>query len=131
MYRNVTNIADLPELTDLESQQQHAPAATPPQHSMSDQYQRHIRNKHVPSAQAGMSRMGPPPQQYPVQERFEQLHGKQHVDPSEISCMEIANHIKDCPICSKFYDNDKSIYIIIIVVLSIICLLLLKKVLDV
>lgn len=48
-----------------------------------------------------------------------------------ISCIEIAGHIRECPICSKFYDNDKTIHIIAIVVLSIICLLLMKRVLNV
>jgi hypothetical protein len=52
-------------------------------------------------------------------------------DLHDISCISIANHIADCPICSKFYNNDKSIYIIFIVLLSIVCLLLLKRVLNV
>jgi hypothetical protein len=47
------------------------------------------------------------------------------------SCLDVAEHIANCPICSKFYNNDKTIYIIAIVILSIICLLLLKKVLNV
>jgi hypothetical protein len=47
----------------------------------------------------------------------------------EISCIEIAKHIKNCPICSKFYDTDKSLYIIIIIILLIFCILLLKKIL--
>uniref|UniRef100_A0A6C0KEY1 LITAF domain-containing protein n=1 Tax=viral metagenome TaxID=1070528 RepID=A0A6C0KEY1_9ZZZZ len=45
----------------------------------------------------------------------------------EITCIEIAKHIKHCPICSKFYDTDKSLYIIIIIILIIFCALLLKK----
>lgn len=53
-----------------------------------------------------------------------------YIDPQDIACLEIAKHIKQCPICSKFYDNDKSIYIIIIVILSICTLILLKKVLE-
>jgi len=48
----------------------------------------------------------------------------------EISCIEIANHIRSCPICSKFYDNDKSMYIIVIVILVIMCIILFKKVLE-
>ena len=47
----------------------------------------------------------------------------------EISCIEIAKHIKSCPICSKFYDTDKSLYIIVIILLLIFCILLLKKIL--
>lgn len=46
------------------------------------------------------------------------------------SCLHVAEHIMNCPICSKFYNNDKTIYIIAIIVLVIVCVLLLKKVLD-
>lgn len=52
-------------------------------------------------------------------------------DPLSISCIDIARHIQDCPICSKFYNNDRTVYVIAIVVLSIVCLLLLKRVLNV
>lgn len=47
------------------------------------------------------------------------------------SCLDVAEHISKCPICSKFYNTDKTIYIIAIITLAIICILLLKKVLDV
>ncbi len=47
------------------------------------------------------------------------------------SCLEIADHIPNCPICSKLYESDKTIYLIAIVVLAMICIILLKKVLDV
>jgi hypothetical protein len=47
------------------------------------------------------------------------------------SCLEVAEHILFCPICSRFYNNDKTVYIIAIIVLSLICCLLLKRVLDV
>lgn len=52
------------------------------------------------------------------------------LQPRELSCMEIARHVKNCPICSKFYDNDKSVYIIVIILLVIFCIILLKKILD-
>jgi hypothetical protein len=52
------------------------------------------------------------------------------LQPRELSCMEIARHVKHCPICSKFYDNDKSVYIIVIILLVIFCIILLKKILD-
>lgn len=47
-----------------------------------------------------------------------------------ISCIEIARHIKSCPICSKFYDNDKTGYVIAIVFLLVACIILLKKVIE-
>ena len=46
------------------------------------------------------------------------------------TCLEIADHVGSCPICSRFYMNDKTAYIIAIVILSIICILLLKRVLN-
>jgi hypothetical protein len=49
---------------------------------------------------------------------------------SPISCMDIARHIKSCPICSKLYENDKSVYIIGIVFLLVVCIILLKKVIE-
>jgi hypothetical protein len=47
------------------------------------------------------------------------------------NCIQIAEHIRDCPICCKFYKNDNTVYIIVIIVLAIMCLLLLKRVLDI
>lgn len=52
-------------------------------------------------------------------------------DPLSFNCIDIARHIQECPLCSKFYNNDRTIYIIIIVLLSMICLILLKKILNV
>lgn len=46
------------------------------------------------------------------------------------SCLDIHSHITNCPICSKFFKNDNSVYIISIIILSVICILLLKKVLN-
>ena len=46
------------------------------------------------------------------------------------TCLEIADHVANCPICSKFYNNDPTIYIIAILILSAVCIVLLKKVLD-
>ena len=50
---------------------------------------------------------------------------------NDITCQQVLKHISNCPICSKFYNNDRTVYIIIIVILIIISLLLFKKVLDV
>jgi hypothetical protein len=71
-------------------------------------------------------KLGPRARQEMAQHRDDhrERHGHHH---GELSCIEIAKHIKDCPICSKFYDTDKSLYIIIIIILIIFCILLLKK----
>jgi hypothetical protein len=47
-----------------------------------------------------------------------------------LNCLDVANHVKSCPICSKFYDNDKTMYIVAIIILVIICIILMKKVLE-
>ena len=53
-----------------------------------------------------------------------------NADPQSFRCIDVARHIKNCPICIKFYDNDRSLYIIIIIILAIICIILLKKLLE-
>lgn len=47
------------------------------------------------------------------------------------SCLEISNHIQLCPICSKIYNTDKTLYIISNIILIVLCLLLLKRVLKI
>ena len=47
------------------------------------------------------------------------------------TCLDICDHIKGCPICSKFYNTDKTIYIVIIIILCLVILILLKKVLKI
>jgi hypothetical protein len=52
------------------------------------------------------------------------------VSPPTLTCIDICNHIEKCPICSKFYHNDKSIYIVIIILLLVLCALLIKKIVE-
>jgi hypothetical protein len=108
----------------------------------------------TPPPEAGMNpngqnqgvSLGPPSMQqgYVDQGHADQMHQHESVLSSESplrdegnltkynmpagtpSCLDVAEHIANCPICSKLYNNDKTIYIIAIVIL-----LLLKKVLDV
>jgi hypothetical protein len=47
------------------------------------------------------------------------------------SCVSVSDHVFNCKVCTKLYNNDRTIYIITIVMLSIICILLLKKVLNI
>ena len=63
---------------------------------------------------------------------YEEYDGpKKKSDDCKISCQKVLDHISNCPICNKFYNNDRTVYIIIIVILIIISLLLFKKVLNV
>ena len=68
-----------------------------------------------------------------IEPQIIKLRGERHnlIDPMSVSCIDISCHIQNCPICSKFYNGDKSLYIIIIIILAIVSLLLLKRVLGV
>lgn len=68
---------------------------------------------------------------YEIDEYSDQDLTKNKDYNNSISCIEINNHICGCPICSKFYNNDKTPYIIIIGILIIICILLLKKLIEI
>jgi hypothetical protein len=63
-----------------------------------------------------------------VEDKMVSLHEKLKGTPS---CLEIADHISMCPICSRFYRNDSTIFVIAVVILVIICILLLKRVLNI
>lgn len=47
-----------------------------------------------------------------------------------IQCLDVCRHISGCPLCSKFYDNDRGVYIVIIVILIIAIIVLCKKLVD-
>lgn len=51
-------------------------------------------------------------------------------DQPMMSCLDVAGHIQECPICSKLYSCDKSVYLVIIIILSVACMLLLRRVLE-
>jgi hypothetical protein len=136
--KNVTYIADLPDLEDLESSrmsiQQHGQQHGHPS-GMPDKFKKFIRNPMgPPPTQSGMSMHHGPPQ---TQEYFPPPHQQQTRQQAQMkpssdspSCLTIHSHVQSCPICSKFFKNDNTVYIISIVILSIICILLLKRVLN-
>lgn len=75
--------------------------------------------------------MGPPPPSPPyLVERIKEERISRGINPGDISCKDIAEHIKNCEICSKIYNTDKTLYIIAIVILIIICIYLLKRILQ-
>ena len=122
---NITMIEELPDLEQLEGVGE-------------ERLQKYIRNHQPPMQQSGM--MAPPPPQFtaplpmaplPSPHVFASREVESHPPYMDYSCIDISKHIAHCPICSRFYNNDRTVYIIVIVVLSIMCLLLLKKVLNV
>lgn len=128
---NVTYIDDLPELDEIETQGGGGmdQGGLPEQyHQVPSKYQKFIRHSHNTPLESGMAPPG-----YPVPN--EQMMEEEGPHPAQLlrhtpTCLEIAEHVSMCPICSRFYNNDKTIYIIAIIMLSIICILLLKRVLD-
>jgi hypothetical protein len=55
----------------------------------------------------------------------------QYAMSTRLHCVDIVNHIKDCPVCQKLYNNnEKNIYILVIVILLIIIALLVKKLIE-
>jgi hypothetical protein len=117
-----------------------------------EKYSKFIRGNHQLHPESGMASyvnnneqtggtpppMTPPNQEYAVPKRENNNEGihigsnpKYSLPEGLPSCIDCANHIASCPLCTQIYNNDKTIYIIAIVVLSIICILLLKRVLNV
>ena len=47
-----------------------------------------------------------------------------------INCVDIAHHIDTCPICSRLYDTDKTLYMLAIIALLILCFLLVKRIIK-
>jgi len=45
-----------------------------------------------------------------------------------LNCVTIAQHIETCPICSRLYDTDKTLYILAIIGLLILCFLMAKRI---
>lgn len=48
----------------------------------------------------------------------------------KMNCVDIANHIHYCPVCSQYYKCQRSIYAVIIIVLIVLILLLIKRILE-
>jgi len=135
--RNVTYIDDLPDLEDLESgggsgmqgvgQFQQGPG--PGHGPIPDKYKKFIRNSMgPPPAESGMTPNAqeffqPPPQAPPQVAQMRPPNNSP-------TCLDTHEHVQTCPICSRFFKNDNTMYIIAIVVLAIICILLLKRVLN-
>ena len=155
--RNFTLIDELPDLEELESNgmnqemnRQHNgephTVGKPLHFANQEKFKKFIRPSMGEAIkESGMGReynypqqtefFSTPPQEYLNQENSKpQYPHPQYPHPqysqNSPTCLEIASHVKSCPICSRFYNNDNTIYIIAIVILSIICILLLKRVLN-
>ena len=140
--KNVTYIKDLPDVEEFE----HPKAPRPFTKAIRDTRYRNPYDEMIHSRQdrpqhamrrppPGMG-MPPPGIEHGMHMHSAPLRENYDTPPPtkcicEINCIDVNEHIKGCPICSRFYNTDLTIYIIVIVFLSIICLILLKKVLKI
>ena len=155
--QNVTPLEMLPDLEDLDKNNFSPMNVLPP--GDAEKFGRYIRNyQNGIAKESGMTQNAHSVQQRHLGQQHHPQHQHQYQHPHQYqrdqkenydfhkeedgiktfnmpsgtpSCLDVAEHIANCPICSKFYSTDKTIYIIAIVILSIICILLLKKVLDI
>ena len=148
---NVTYIDDLPELSDLAADDMMM--LSPPPSSKSDnkgnmmmnkgpfppdqdKYKKYIRNSNTPPKQFSESGMIPKSQLPPLPPQLQDDNDMMFYQPPQTlygspTCIDVANHINSCPICSKLYNNDKTMYVLCIIILAIICVILMKKCLGV
>jgi hypothetical protein len=150
----VTFIDDLPELEDVEQQ---APRISMQNSNpqIDDKFKKYIRSDSIPHENSGMVA---PQQQYHNQQHM--MQENHHVNPIhlnhryqipssddgnlqhymqrdqqplklQLSCVDIAEHVQNCPVCGKLYKNDNTMYMGIIAILVILCILLIKRVLEV
>ena len=142
----------MPTETNIYNNTHHYPGEKMLPPGEAEKFGRYIRGNHQMPQQSGMTYYNHPSQSqqtgyYPNMEKHgfplennlemesnnrEHAHAPKYALPDNSpSCIDVANHIAACPICSKYYDNNNTVYIISIIILSIICILLLKKVLDI
>lgn len=119
-----TMISDLPDLMDV-GREQHSSVYPSHPGDHDPKYNKFLRNHHIPPQQSGMVDQ---PMSY-VEEAptLPMIPNYYHNQPD---CISVSEHCHNCPVCKKMYSPDHTLYIIAIVILAIICILLLKKVLD-
>ena len=77
-----------------------------------------------PPVRFSYQKLGPPSPSYSQQMSEE---NSLLANPRNIHCVVIADHIMDCPICSRFYRNYTPIYNLIILILGIALIVLIIK----
>jgi hypothetical protein len=70
-----------------------------------------------------------PQQQPPVRPQIKEMMPKL-TQADNLNCLDICKHVEKCPMCSKFFDTDKTMYILVIVLLFIMIGFLVKKLID-
>ena len=142
---NVTMIDDLPYLDDIERKSYMTGVPS----SEMKQVSKFIRDTtYNPPFESGMAynqvqqqqqqiqqqiQLPPPPPPQPI-EGFQ--HNQEHMKQENfhrilsLSCVDVAEHASNCIVCSRLYNNDMTLYIIVITILLLTIVILIKKVLD-
>lgn len=139
-YQRVTPIDALPELEQIDSGRP-SPGGAPGGMS-GDKIKRFIRKTHQPQYDLNLPPVSPvqqaalpirPSVTYNVRDTEVVMDKPQIISQpgSDCNCIQVLNHSKSCPICVKLYKSDNTVYLIIIAILSVISILLMKKVLDI
>lgn len=116
--QNVTPLEDIPDLDDTS----HHPDVN-----------KFIRSKHYSKE--------PPIDNFNVYNRYDQENMYTEIEEpqinvndhhhSHITCMVASDHIHNCRVCARLYNNEeKKVYLFIIIALGIVCILLIKRIID-
>jgi hypothetical protein len=121
--KNVSYIADLPELNDNDSFRRNFRPETTMISSLLEQQQQQ------PVIQIPLGLENEIKGGEPIIMEQHQTHPK-FIRPHSGNCLDIAEHVSMCPICIRFYKHDYIYYMIVIAVLTIVCLILVHNVLS-
>lgn len=121
MYKNTTKIEDI-ELYDLDGDVD--------DRMNTNTVRNAIRNHHKPMYESYGE--GPSPQQGQHQNKVMISEAPQVQQEPVLNCLDVANHIQNCPVCSKLYNNNNNVNVLLIIIsiLVIICLILGNKLLN-
>jgi len=121
---NKTYIQDLPHLEDIMSSAQ----TKTRQYHPANTYE-NFQNQFP--QQPNQVQQNQQPNQFVQQEYYEDIPNfsfRNGIQEDELSCIRVAGHVENCPICKKFYNVDTSKYIITIIGLIILNIYLLRRV---
>ena len=140
---NITRIEDLPELSDIDNSYGGGGDSgmggntDPKMNKYIRNYTRQSYNNSMDNNMnnnMNMNLRNAEPYQSQVYMEEPKVYEKEFYEPTplptRLNCLDVCNHIKDCPLCSKFYHNDNTLFIIIIVCLLILTVILTRKVLN-
>ena len=131
---NITRIEDLPELSDIDNSYGDSGMTGNTDPKMNKYIRNYTRQTYNNTMDNMNSRNSEPYQSQMYIEQEPKVYEKEFYEPTplptRLNCLDVCNHIKDCPLCSKFYHNDNTLFIIIIVCLLILTVILTRKVLN-